>query len=501
MGLSQNIAGGSSGNLVEVDANQQMRVALPILPARMGGALIMSQNDAGQTSGSPYVLSPESDIDYRLRVSQDTMLDEEIFNYTAQNTGKHTVVAAATNLAPSWTTTGYNTNPTNIVTSGSGATFQTYAFFPQVATSVLSCDMLVSFSALPTSNTIIDFGLFIGGATNPFAPTDGVYFRLNSGGLQGVVNFGGVETSSGIFPLTNNTGTWVYTPNQKYQFIIYATNTNVQFWVNDGTNNGANRYLLGIIPTPVGQGTPFQSVSLPWHIRHAIAGGTAGAGLNCIVARYCVQLGAAVLQDSVSASCSRTLGTYQGLSGGTMGSLMGGTVTTGTIVNPSAAVPTNTTNALGIAGLGGYVWETATLATGTDGILIAYQVPAGTTAVQGRRLKISGISLASFIQTVLVGGPANSRFYLTFGHTAVSLQTTEAATTKAPRRVNLPFIQTLTSAQAVNTAVAQNIYDYKFVNPVYVNPGEWVTLVTSRIGTAPSSGTIAHQICMDYSWE
>jgi hypothetical protein len=501
MSLSQSIAGGSSGNLAEVDANNQLKVALPLTASKMGGALIMSQLDAGQTSGLPLVISPEADIDYRLRVSQDIILDDELFNYTAQNTGKHTVIASATNLAPSWTTTGYNTNPTNVVTSGSGAAFQTYAFFPQVTTSVLSCDMLLSFSALPTSNTIIDFGLFIGGASNPFAPTDGVYFRLNSGGLQGVVNYGGVETSTGIFPLSNNIGAWAYTPNQKYQYIIYATNTNVQFWVNDGTNNGLNRYLLGVIPTPVGQGSPFQSAALPWHIRHAIAGGTAGAGLNCIVARYCVQIGGTILQDSVSATYSRTLGTYQGLSGGTMGSLMGGTVTTGTIVNPTAAVPTNTTNALGIAGLGGYVWETATLAAGVDGILISYQVPAGTTAVQGRRLKISGISLASFIQTVLGTGAANSRYYLAFGHTALSLQTTEASTTKAPRRVNLPFVQTLTSAQAVNTAVAQNVYDYKFVNPVYVNPGEYVQLVVSRIGTAFASGTIAHQICMDYSWE
>jgi len=501
MSLVQNIAGGSSGNLAEVDSNNQLKIALPLTASKMGGALMMSQCDAGQALGLPLVLSPESDIDYRLRVSQDCILDEEIFNYTAQNTGKHTVVASATNLAPSWTTTGYNTNPTNVVTSGSGATFQTYAFFPQVATAVFSCDMLLSFSALPTSNTIIDFGLFIGGASNPFAPTDGVYFRLNSGGLQGVVNFGGVETSTGIFPLTNNTGTWAYVPNQKYQFIIYSTNTNVQFWVNDGTNNGTNRYLLGVIPTPAGQGTPFQSVSLPWHIRHAIAGGTAGAGLNCIVARYCVQLGAVVNPDTISASCSRTLGTYQGLSGGTMGSLMGGTVTTGTIANPSAAVPTNTTNALGIAGLGGYVWETVTLAAGTDGILIAYQVPAGTVSVQGRRLKISGVSLASFVQTVLVGGPCNQRYYLAFGHTSVSLQTAEASTTKAPRRVNLPFIQAVTSAQAVNTLISQNMYDYKFVNPVYVNPGEWVSLVMSRIGTTLSSGTIAHQICFDYSWE
>ena len=501
MSLVQNIAGGGSGILAEVDANNQLKVALPLTPSKMGGVLMMCQNDAGQVSGNPQIASPETDTWGRLRVSEDSTLEEELFNYTAQNTGKHTIIAGATNLVPSWTTGGYNTNPTGIVTSGSGATLQSYQYFPQVSMAVLGVNVIASFSAAPTTNTIVDFGLFLGAASNPFAPTDGAYFRLNSGGLQGIVNFNGVETSTGIFDLSGGTGVWVYTLNQKYLFTIRVSNCNVEFWVNDGTQSGNNTYLLGSLPTPVGQGTPYLSASLPFHVRHAIAGGTAGAALNMIISRYSIRLGSGIQADTMSATYSRTLGTYQGLSGGTLGSLMGGTVTTGTIVAPTAAVPTNTTNALGVTGLGGHVYETATLAAGTDGILISYQVPVGTVAVQGRRLKISGVSLASYVQTVLAGGPCNARYYLAFGHTAVSLQTAEASTTKAPRRVNLPFIQTQTTAQAVSTSVAQNQYDFKFVNPVYVNPGEFVQLVMARVGTAFTSGVIAHQICFDYSWE
>lgn len=137
----------------------------------------------------------------------------------------------------------------------------------------------------------------------------------------------------------------------------------------------------------------------------------------------------------------------------------------------------------------------------TSRIILSYQVPAGTVNIQGRRLKLTGVSIASFVQTVVVGGPYVATWKLCFGHTAVSLQTAEAATTKAPRRVNLPFVQLVTAAQAVSTTVAQNVYTYVFDNPIYVNPGEFIALVTQHTGTVGSSGTVAHSIMYDYSWE
>jgi hypothetical protein len=154
-----------------------------------------------------------------------------------------------------------------------------------------------------------------------------------------------------------------------------------------------------------------------------------------------------------------------------------------------------------ITGLGSYTWETYTTALNIDGIICSYQVPVGTTAIQGRRLKINGVSVSSVVQTVLAGGPQNVFFYLAFGGTTVSLQATESGFVKLSRRYRLPFVQTITAAQAVNTPIAQNMYDYKFVNPIYVNPGEWIQVVKHAIGTVGTSGTIAHIVTFDYSWE
>jgi len=139
---------------------------------------------------------------------------------------------------------------------------------------------------------------------------------------------------------------------------------------------------------------------------------------------------------------------------------------------------------LGPLGLGGTFYETATLVAGTDAIINAYQVPLGTTQSQGRRLVVWGVGLASFIQTVITTGPYCARYYIAFGHTALSLATTESATTKAPRRVMTPMVQLVTLNQAVSTFVAQTTYQFDLVDPIYVNPGEYIALVTTHIGTA-----------------
>ena len=76
------------------------------------------------------------------------------------------------------------------------------------------------------------------------APTDGVFFRLNSSGLQGIASFNGAEVSTGVFPLADGTGTWVYTNGKRYQFTVYIGGVRARFWVNDGSQS----YLLGSIP-------------------------------------------------------------------------------------------------------------------------------------------------------------------------------------------------------------------------------------------------------------
>ena len=493
MALDAIIRDTSTGVGAGVDAQNRIKIVLPLAENSDGGVRIHGENDNGFILGTASLKSPEIDVDYRMRTSTDVLLDEENFSYTSQNTGKHSY--RNTTMVNAWNVGGLTTNNTNITTASTGTLFSTYSYFPIKGTQTLSCDMQVSFSSAPVTNTIIDFGLFTPSVTNPYAPSDGVFFRLTSAGLIGVVNYNGVETQTGVFPTSSTNSTpWGYSPNKKYQFILYVTPRLVEFWINDD----GDVYKYAELSTPTAYGQPCASSSQPFSVRHAIVGGAASSALSMQLSRYNVRVGGAAAFTTLSTEGLRLFGSYQGLSGGTMGSLANYANST----NPTAAVPTNTSAALG-TGLGGQFWETATLAVNTDGIICSYQVPSGTVATAGRRLVIRGIGLSSYIQTVIAGGPFINQYSLAFGHNAISLATTESANTKAPRRVPLSgFTQAVTAAQTVSTIVQQQDRFHDFGDaPIIVNPNEFVQLVVKRIGTAATSGVIAHVVTFIYGWE
>ena len=117
--------------------------------------------------------------------------------------------------------------------------------------------------------------------------------------------------------------------------------------------------------------------------------------------------------------------------GGTMGGLTAYTNST----NPTAAVPSNTALTCQLtkwsrwSGMGNiYIRSCSKYRWYSDD---GYQVPAGTVNVPGKRLKITGVKMTSFVQTAMTGGPLVNTFALAFGHTAVSLATAEAAATKS----------------------------------------------------------------------
>lgn len=490
------IEGNSSGNVAEVAGTNQLKVIpetnVASNPNNVGAVRVFGELDSGYLTAAPLLLSPEIDVDYRTRVSTDTMLDEVMFNYTAQDTGKHQQVV--TTMVPAWTAGQFIPNNTSITTATTGMYLQTYANFPNIGANTLSGDVTVSFSAQPSANNFVEFGFTPVIASATATPSDGVFFRLTSAGLQGVSSINGTETNTAIFTGAGGVGTWTYTNNKRYQFIVYVSAVDAKFWVNDG--NGA--LLLGTINLPVGNGRINLGSGLKWFMGQRITGGAAGAALQAAFNAYSVRLGGYATASPLSAHGNRLYGSYQGFGGGTQGSLANYANNT----NPAAAVPTNTTAALG-SGLGGQFWETCTLAVNLDGIICSYQVPAPTVNVPGRRLVITGVSVSSYIQTTLVGNTALiAQWCLCFGHTALSIATTESATTKAARRIALPFNQVIAVTQAAGTDVAQAVRTVTFANPIYVNPGEFVALARKSIGTTQASaGVIGHTITFDYGWE
>ena len=474
--------------LADVTVNGSVVITSP--DAGVPQFVMKSENDDGskRADGVAQVLSPETDLDYRLRTAGDMLLDSEVFNYTAQNTGKHGY--ANTTMTAAWTAGNLTTNATSITTITTGLYVTTRAFFPVLGTSTLSVDLEMAFSNQPQTNTTIDFGAFLPGAANPYAPTDGCFFRLNSAGVQGVCLNNGTESNTGVF------SNFTIVANKKYQFVVYIHQRAAEFWIGDpSSGDEANIYMYGAIAVPSGQAQVVMSGSLPVSLRHAIAGGAAGGVIQAQLGAYSVRVGGPQFAREFGGGSGNAMyGSYQGLSGGTMGSL----AQYANSANPTAAVPTNTTAALA-TGLGGQFWETDTLAVTTDGIVMSYQNPAGTANFAGRRMRIQSVKLNSYVQTALTGGGYVAQWSLAFGHTAVSLATAEAANAKAPRRIALG-VQSVAAAATALTVLSEVLVNFNEA-PVYVNPGEFVQLVKKKVGTAPSAGVIAHTVTVVYSWE
>jgi hypothetical protein len=474
----------------DVTATAPFPVRLPIDATLTGAAISMAQIDDGSVSGAPITRTIDVDPDFKLRSANENMQDSETFDYTAQNTNKHYMLA--TTMVPAFTTGGLVTNSTNITTNPSSVHFRTYAMFPVLGANTLYAEYEGSFSALPVSNTVITLSMVIPAAAAPFTIVDGAAFRLTSAGIVGVISYNGAETSTSVIDFTGIDGSAAYTPNKKYQFIIQITQREASFWI-DGIP-------VGILKTPNGQGQPCMAASLALVVTHAIAGGTAGGALSFTLNSYSVSVGGGTYGDTLAVVGNRMYGSYAGLSGGTMGSL----ATYPNSANPTAAVPANTSLTANLLAMpGGQCWETATLAvTPVDGILMSYQVPMGTVSVQGRRMSVKGLYLSSTVQTLMAGGPLIKQYSLAWGHTAVSLATAEAATAKAPRRIALPpFQQVVTANQAAGTLVSQpgTFMDLGDAG-IIVNPGEFIALVTKHVGTVMTAGVFAHQIQLVYGW-
>lgn len=485
------IDGGSNTvGKANVDGSFNLQVANPGRTAtgvlRGGGeaagsaAIIFSENDSGEVTGTRSVKSPETDNDSRLRVSVDSLLDSETFNYTAQNTGKHNFLN--TTLLATWSAAGLLFNSGSITTLNTSARIRSYAEFPITEATVLVAETHTAFSSdICPANVVVDIGLFRDTGANPFAPSDGAFFRNDASGLSGIISSGGVEVGAVTLPLT-------IVSNQVYKLTVVFTQTECGFWIND--------VQYGTIPRPIAQGQPNLGASLGWEVRHAIVGGTAGGVFQTLVKNYTIVLSGTHLTSNLHEQGSRSYGSHQGLSGGTMGSL----ASFANNIAPTAGAGSNTIAIIAL--LGGQVGLNAPAAALTDMILCSYQVPLGSVLIQGRRLAIRGVRIAAYNSVVAVATTDTLLAYsLAFGHTAVSLATAEAAATKAPRREALGFLSWAVAAVVGAPPREAAIY-MPFAVPIYVNPGEFVAVVARAVlGTATATEIFQHHVTFDYGWE
>ena len=119
MALDSIIRGVGTGTGVEVNTSNQVKVVPEVdaatNPGNVGTIRVFGENDGGALTGNILLRSPEVDVDYRQRVSQDMIYDDHIFNTTAQDTGKHNYLN--TTMTNTWTAGQLTTNGSSITTT------------------------------------------------------------------------------------------------------------------------------------------------------------------------------------------------------------------------------------------------------------------------------------------------------------------------------------------------------------------------------------------------
>jgi hypothetical protein len=480
---------GASGVEADVDVDKQLFTRLNDDPKKSGSLTIFSEKDDGAITGIRKLMSPEVSGDYRQRSGIDTILDSEIFCYASQNTSKHfyrfTTMTADLNAG------SLRLNALGVNTTSIGMAFSTNKYFPLVNAAPLYIETIMSLPAIVGANTVLDFGGIIPGAANPYAPTDGAFFRWNASGLFGVLTNNGAETTVGPVP-------FMPTLNKSYHHVIVTDQDHVEFWIDN--------QLYGEIATPNSLGGPFLSGSVPWCVRMAHVGGAAGQIIQPRIYAYGVSLGDFATNKAWPAQMSGMGGQgAQGQSGGTQGSTH---IFPANSAAVTTTVPTNTTNTAN--GLGGRVQVALVASATTDFILYGFQVPAGTAVVPGKSLYLKRVKITGAVTTALVAPTAGIplvSFDLGYGSTAASLATTEsasfAATTKKARLIPLGFMQFSGNVQTVTAPVAGSVgneLDFDFEAPIVVNPGEWVQVVM-RCVNCGAGGLVSFAASFNTYWE
>lgn len=469
-------SGSNSAGMANVDAGFNLATTLPQDLQYSGYARPMSEVDAGGVTGAARLLAAEVSEDYRMRSELDTLLDDHKFNESAQALKKHKYINAT--MANAWASGFLTTNSGNVTTTTTGTLLQSYRHFPVFSAAQTYCYFKLAFTGTwAVTNTTIDIGLYTSGQANPFAPTDGVYFRANSTGLFLVTNYNGIESTTAPFKVASGGADFVPTLGESYDCILTVSDVGSVAWMDLKDGNGFQ--VVGRLSTP-SSGVPLMAGSAPFSLRHVIVGGAASAVMNARVAKYTITNG--------GFATNRLWPTAMvGMGLGSMTSLTAGLANYANSATPASATLSNT--AAGYTTLGGQFQFAAVAGAETDYALFAFQVPAATTAVTGRNLIIRGVWIDSVNMGAAVATTATLlQWSLGAGSTAVSLAQADGAASRARAVVPLGY-QSYPIGAAIGASATR--IDINLDAPIVVEPASFVHVILKMpLGTATASQII-----------
>jgi hypothetical protein len=455
-------------------------------PAGVGAVRMFSENDPGVVTGTPYLKSPETSSDYRLRVGMDTIILDDTFNGLTQNTTKWAYAAATlTATMPGAGTLNFGTVQGTAATHG--AFMRSFQYMPLFGASGLAVEFHVGqFTAALVANEV-----FLAGIGNVSVagtePTDGLWLQFTAAGTILVLRYNGTTTQSGVLELNS-----ALAVGSLYHYCLVIGNSEVEVWKED--------VLLGEVTIPLSTSQPYLQGALPVFLQKLCTGTVSNTNTMRVSDVTCSQID---IQTNKDWGVARSLAGKSGFVGQN-GHTQGKTTIWANNTAPTAVVLTNTTAAF--TGLGGIAAVLPTLAAASDGIVFSYQNPAPTINITGRNLVIRGVKVQGAVSVILAGGPVVYAYAVAFGHTNVSLATAETgsfvtATTHAPRIVPIGM-ESYAATAAVGTLGTSGVGPtLQLANPIVVRPGEFVAIVARNIGVVTTTGAITITAAFDSYWE
>lgn len=488
--LSTAVAGELNTDATTLNA----RVNLPVTEDEAGFAAMSSEVDSGSVLTTRLQRALEVTDDYRLRTGVDSLWKNTPF---AGSIIDNTMVQIASTMTLAQAVGFCVLNSGNSTTTANTIRLATKKSFPLFGTFGLHIETQVR-EANPTSTNSSSewgLGLMVGTAT----PLDGVFWRRLAGGqLTGVVNFAGVENTVNITTtaVVGRGGTGLYSATDVNKYVIVVANDEVFFWIND--------ILCGNVKTPSNQGSPVQSSSLPLEFR-VLNSGTASAARRIEIGFINITMGDGdTTRPWATAMCANGGGSYHTQPG----TANAATSNSGITALTAPAYTANTAPAL--ASLGGKWISSVPLVAGTSGLtlvadvhypLFSYLNPAGTVAIPGKDLIVTGIRIGeTSVGTVLGATVTLIEWIVGVGSSAATLATADGVgppTTTSPKRQNLG-VQSFAATAPVGT-VAAGFY-VEFPSPLIVPPGTYLHIIQSFFLNA-ATGTLRGSVLINGFYE
>lgn len=456
-----NLVDTASGNIAEVNANRELKIATSA-EAEEAGFTRLASGD-----GEPLAATEDG----HLLVSEDSVIFFDQIDGNAINTNLWDA-AGVSGMTIAQASGFITLNNAAAVTANAYAILKSIRSFPLYPEFPTFAALDLKLNVQPQANVTIEFGF--GNPSGASAITDGVFYRLSPDGtMKAVTVNNGSETVSAA--LTN------VSINVMHDFDISVEVDDAEFEIDDAQET--------TIENPAGLPYAVGATRLPLFIR--IINGSVAPSTAPQVALGRISVVQKILRPNKSwgevlASMGR--GSYQ-----SPVTSFGQTANHANSTSPTSATLSNT--AAGYTTLGGRFQFASPAGAATDFALFAYQVPAG------YQLIVRGISIAAIDIGAAVATTATVLDWsVGLNSSAVSLATADSPpTTWAPRRVPLGL-----QGWEVGDGVGEfaETIRQSFDPPLIVDGGRYFHIIVQvPVGTATGSQIIRGDVLVNGYFE